>query len=231
MNNNKQIGETNRERVGRFIEAGVLMEDPSSVYISEETVIASGTTLLPGVLLRGKTIIGAGCTIGPNTQIDSCTVGNNTTVNASQLYESRIGNDVNIGPFAHIRPNCNVGDRVRIGNFVEIKNSNIGSDTNICHLTYVGDSDVGSRVNFGCGTVTVNYDGTKKHRTKIADHVFIGCNSNLIAPVELCEHAYIAAGSTITDTVPEASLAIARARQVNKKDWTRHKGKDTSSKK
>ena len=126
---------------------------------------------------------------------------------------------VKIGPFAYIRPNCHVGENVKVGDFVELKNSTIGAGTKISHLTYVGDSDVGERVNFGCGTVTVNYDGFTKFRTTIGDDAFIGCNTNLVAPVKVGDGAYTAAGSTITDDVPGDSLAIARTRQTVKKQW------------
>jgi len=131
-----------------------------------------------------------------------------------------------VGPFAYIRPGCHVGKGVKVGDFVELKNSTIGDGTKISHLTYVGDTDAGAHINFGCGTVTVNYDGEKKFRTTIGDHAFIGCNTNLVAPVTVGEGAYTAAGSTITDDVPADSLAIARDRQIVKKQWAakRRKG-------
>ncbi len=135
-----------------------------------------------------------------------------------------MGSGVTVGPFAYVRPNSVIGDRVKLGDFVEIKNSRIGDGTKVAHLTYVGDSDVGKNVNFGCGTVTVNYDRAKKHRTVIEDDAFIGCNTNLVAPVTVGRGAYTAAGSTVTDDVPPQALAVARARQTNKRDWaSRHK--------
>ncbi len=139
-----------------------------------------------------------------------------------------MGSDTTIGPFAHLRPDTHIGDHIRIGNFVELKNAQIDDDTKVSHLTYVGDSVVGKKVNFGCGVVTVNYDGDKKHITTICDDVFVGCNSNLVAPITIRSHSYIAAGSTITDEVGEGQLAIARAKQVNKEGWVkkrREKGK------
>ena len=140
---------------------------------------------------------------------------------------SSVDNDTTVGPYAYIRPDCHIGKNVKIGDFVEVKNSTIGDGTKISHLTYVGDSDVGKNINFGCGTVTVNYDRVHKSRTVIDDNAFIGCNTNLIAPVHVGEGAYIAAGSTVTDDVPPAALAIARARQQNKRDWAnRHKLKE-----
>ena len=135
-----------------------------------------------------------------------------------------MGSGVTVGPFAYVRPNSVIGDRVKLGDFVEIKNSRIGDGTKVAHLTYVGDSDVGKNVNFGCGTVTVNYDRAKKHRTVIEDDAFIGCNTDLVAPVTVGRGAYTAAGSTVTDDVPPQALAVARARQTNKRDWaSRHK--------
>ena len=159
--------------------------------------------------------------------IHNAKVGDNTVVNASQIYNSTVGFDTHVGPFAYIRPGCAVGNNVKVGDFVELKNSVIDDGTKISHLTYVGDSDVGKNVNFGCGTVTVNYDRAKKHRTTIGNDAFIGCNTNLIAPVTVGDGAYTAAGSTITDDIPSMALAIARARQTNKKDWAaRHKLKE-----
>lgn len=156
--------------------------DPSHCYVGPRVKVGEGTVLLPGTILRGETIIGRDCEVGPNAMVRDCTVGDGVTINASQLNESTIGDGVKIGPFAYIRPNCHVGPGVKVGDFVELKNSTIGEGTKISHLTYVGDSDVGGHVNFGCGTVTVNYDGTSKFRTVIGDHAFIGCNTNLVAP-------------------------------------------------
>jgi len=207
------------ERVAALIEAGVQVLDPTTVYIDGEVTVGKGTLLLPGTVLRGKTVIGENCEIGPNTMIRDCTIGSGVVVNASQLNESVVEDEAKIGPFAYVRPHCHVGKGVKVGDFVELKNSQIGDGTKISHLTYVGDSDVGSGVNFGCGTVTVNYDGITKYRTTIGDHAFIGCNTNLVAPVKVGDGAYTAAGSTITEDVPADSLAIARSMQVVKKQW------------
>ena len=130
-----------------------------------------------------------------------------------------MGKFTSVGPFAYIRPNCTIGDHIKLGDFVEVKNSVIGDGTKVSHLTYIGDSDVGRNCNFGCGTVTVNYDRVKKYRTTIGDDCFIGCNTNLVAPVTLGDGAYTAAGTTVTDNVPSQALAIGRARQSNKRDW------------
>lgn len=205
----------------RLIDAGVLILDTSAVYIDPRVKIGAGTTLLPGTILRGRTVIGENCEIGPNSMICDCVIGDSTTVNASQVNESSVGRNTKIGPFAYVRPGCVIGDEIKVGDFVEVKNSTLGSGTKISHLTYVGDSDVGSHVNFGCGTVTVNYDGQAKYRCHIGDHAFLGCNTNLVAPVHVGDGAYTAAGSTITSDVPDDALGVARARQRNLSDWSK----------
>ena len=203
----------------RHMAGGVRILDPGAVYVDPRVTIGRGTQLLPGTILRGRTTIGRDCEIGPNTMIRDCTVGDCTEVNASQMTESCVGNHTSVGPFAYLRPNSRVGDHVKVGDFVEVKNSVIGNGTKISHLTYVGDSDVGEKVNFGCGTVTTNYDGHRKYRCTIGDNAFIGCNTNLVAPVTLGEGAYTAAGSTITKDVPADALALARTPQVVKEGW------------
>jgi len=205
--------------VQRLADSGVNVVDPSSTYVDPRCRVAEGVTILPGTILRGKTVIGRGCEIGPNAMIRDCVIGEETAVNASQLNESTVGSHTTVGPFAYVRPNCTIGDHCRVGDFVEVKNSVIGNGTKISHLTYVGDSDVGEKVNFGCGTVTTNYDGNRKSRCTIGDDVFLGCNTNLVAPVTVGDRAYTAAGSTITEDVPADALAIAREKQVNKEGW------------
>lgn len=205
--------------VARLVRAGADVTDPDAIYVGPNVKVGKGTVLLPGTILRGKTVIGENCEIGPNSTVRDCVIGDRVSVNASQINESSVGSDTSVGPFAYIRPGCRVGSNAKVGDFVELKNSSIGNDTKISHLTYVGDSDVGRHVNFGCGTVTVNYDGHSKSRTVIGDDAFIGCNTNLIAPVKVGSGAYTAAGSTITDDVPADSLAIARSAQVNKRQW------------
>ena len=202
-----------------LLAAGVRMMDPSTVYVEESVTVGPGTLLLPGTILRGKTAVGAGCEIGPNTMLVDCTVGDHVTINSSQCNESTIDSGAHVGPFAYIRPGCHVGADVKVGDFVELKNSTIGDGTKISHLTYVGDADVGKQVNFGCGTVLVNYDGNRKYRSTIGDHCFIGCNTNLVSAVHSGDGAYSAAGSTITQDVSPDALAIARARQVEKPGW------------
>ena len=198
---------------------GVTVIDPNNTYVDPRCAVAPGVTLLPGTILRGGTVIGRDCEIGPNSMIRDCHVGADTTVNASQLNESVIGSHTTVGPFAYVRPGCTVGDHCRIGDFVELKNSKLDDGTKVSHLTYVGDSDIGKRVNFGCGTVTTNYNGLKKFRCTVGDDVFLGCNTNLIAPVTIGDGAYTAAGSTIDRDVPAGALAVARARQENKPGW------------
>ncbi len=198
---------------------GVTVIDPENTYVDPRCAVAPGVTLLPGTILRGGTVIGKGCEIGPNSMIRDCVVGEDTTVNASQLNESTIGSHTTVGPFTYVRPGCTVGDHCRIGDFVELKNSRLDDGTKVSHLTYVGDSDIGKRVNFGCGTVTTNYNGLKKFRCTVGDDVFLGCNTNLIAPVTIGDGAYTAAGSTIDKDVPAGALAVARARQENKPGW------------
>lgn len=205
--------------VDQMIAQGVCVMDPHTTYIDPRVRVGAGTVILPGTILRGDTVIGKDCEIGPNSVVDSCRVGDGTVVNASQINESTVGSRTKIGPFAYVRPGCVIGDEIKVGDFVEVKNSTLGNGTKISHLTYVGDSDVGEHVNFGCGTVTVNFDGKDKYRCTIGDHVFLGCNTNLVAPVAVGTGAYTAAGSTITEDVPEGDLGIARTRQSNLPQW------------
>ena len=205
----------------RHMDSGVEIVCADGVMIAPDVVIGQDTTILPGTILKGKTVIGKNCVIGPNTVIEDSFVGDGCCINACQIEQSRLDERIKIGPFTHVRPNSHLKAGVKIGNFVEVKNSVIDENTAVAHLTYVGDSDVGKNVNFGCGTVTVNFDGRAKYRTVIGDDCFIGCNSNLIAPVEIGAGSYVAAGSTITDPVPDDALAIARARQVLKPGWAK----------
>lgn len=204
-----------------MVAAGVNILDANNTYIDPRVKIGAGTMILPGTIIRGETVIGENCEIGPGSVVNDCTVGDGSVVNASQINESVVGCRTKIGPFAYVRPGCTIGDDIKVGDFVEVKNSTLGNGTKISHLTYVGDSDVGERVNFGCGTVTVNYDGKKKYRCTIGNDVFLGCNTNLVAPVTVENGAYTAAGSTITETVPAGDLGIARERQTNLPGWAK----------
>ncbi|MFD1066922.1 bifunctional UDP-N-acetylglucosamine diphosphorylase/glucosamine-1-phosphate N-acetyltransferase GlmU [Oceanobacillus locisalsi] len=200
---------------------GVTIEDPDHTYIGPDVDIAADVYLHPGTILKGETSIASGSEIGPHTEIRDCEVGEDTKVRFSVALDSRIGNRVNIGPYAHIRPASNVGNDTKIGNFVELKKTELGDNSKVSHLSYVGDASVGERVNVGCGTITVNYDGKNKFLTTIEDDSFIGCNSNLIAPVTVGKGAYVAAGSTITNDVPDEALSIARSKQANKEGYAK----------
>lgn len=223
INDRMQLAEAEaimqKRLIREHIKNGVTFVLPDTTIVEDGVEIGNDTIIYPNVYIKTGTKIGSGCSIGSGTQITKSEIADNVTIQSSVLLECSVGEGTTVGPFAYLRPNTHVGKGARIGDFVELKNSEIGDGTKVSHLTYVGDSDVGKRVNFGCGTVTVNYDGKKKYRTKIGDDCFIGCNTNLVAPVEVMDGGYTAAGSTITDTVPENALAIARARQVNKESW------------
>lgn len=202
-----------------WMEQGVTMIDPDTSYIHKDVIIGQDTIIYPGTQIEGSTIIGSNCIIGAHSKIVSSTIEDDVEIQFSTILESSVKNNAKIGPYAYIRPYCVIGENVKIGDFVEVKNSSIGKDSKASHLTYIGDAEVGEDVNIGCGVVFVNYDGHKKHKTIVRDHVFVGCNVNLVAPVEVKEGSYVAAGSTITDEVPPNSLAIARSKQVNKEGW------------
>ena len=215
-----QAEELMRARINeRHMRNGVTIINPASTHISSEAIIGSDTIIKPGTIIEGKTVIGEDCIIGPNSHIINTTIGERTTIHSSVLIDSTVGNDTAVGPFAHLRPESSLGDKVKIGNFVEVKKSSLGNNSKVSHLSYIGDAEVGQNVNIGCGTITVNYDGKNKFKTIIEDEVFVGCNSNLVAPVTLKEGSYVAAGSTITKEVPSEALAIARARQENKLNY------------
>lgn len=203
----------------RLMWEGVTFINPNSTYLEPGVKVGRDTTILPGCVLRGTTQIGEGCEIGPHTTISNSVIGRGTVVMHSVVTASRVGSDCHIGPFAHLRPDNHVADSVRIGNFVEVKKAEIGTGSKVSHLSYVGDALIGENVNMGAGTIIVNYDGTHKHQTVIKDRAFVGCNSNLVAPVTIGEDSFIAAGSTITKEVPPLCLAVGRARQENKEGW------------
>ena len=214
------------DNLGRWMSLGTQVLDVNTVYVDVDVEIGPGTLLLPNTILRGETVIGANCELGPNTMIRDCTLGDGCVVNASQLNESQFGNEVNIGPFAYVRPGSRVGDGCKVGDFVELKNSTLGQGTKLPHLIYVGDSDVGAHCNFGCGSITCNYDGNFKYRTTVGDNDFIGCNTNLVSPCQVGDGAYTAAGTTLTGPVPADALAIGRAEPAYKEGWAaRHRAK------
>lgn len=222
-NDRKQLNDLNtimrRNINDKHLLNGVDIPCTDGVIIGKDVKIGGSTVILPNTIIIGNTVIGDGCTIGPNTYIDNSQIGDNVILDNCKILDSTVESDVDAGPFVKVRANSVLKKGVHIGNFVEVKNSIMGEGSKSAHLTYIGDSDVGSDVNFGCGTVTCNYDGKNKYRCKIGDGAFIGCNTNLIAPVEVGDKAYIAAGSTITDSIPENALSIARARQVIKENW------------
>lgn len=202
---------------------GVDIPCTDGVMIGRDVQIGKGTRILPNTIILGDTKIGENCVIGPNSWVADSVIGNGVVLDNCKITDSTIEDGVDCGPFVKVRASSLLKKDVHIGNFVEVKNSIVGEGTKSAHLTYIGDSDVGAGVNFGCGTVTCNYDGKVKSRCTIGDGAFIGCNTNLIAPVEVGEKAYIAAGSTITDDIPSDALSIARAKQVNKEGWVKEK--------
>ena len=202
-----------------LMENGVTIMDPDSTFIDADVTVGRDTVIYPFTWLEGETHIGENCTLGPSSRFSDTVMGNGVTAQFVYAHECEIADGVTMGPYVHIRPNTKLSPKVKIGNFVEVKNSNIGDGTKLPHLSYIGDCDMGAGVNMGCGTITVNYDGKKKYRTVIGDKAFVGCNSNLVAPVTIGDGAYIAAGSTITKEVPPSDLAVARAHQKNIAGW------------
>lgn len=199
--------------------SGVSMVNPETITIGHNVIIEEGVWVYPNTSIIGNSIIKKGAIIGPNTEVRDSFIDEEAEIRHSLVIESRVGKKTTVGPFAHLRGHANIGDHNRIGNFVEVKNSTTAQDTKAAHLAYIGDSEVGERVNFGCGSITVNYDGVKKHKTIIGNDVFIGCNVNMIAPIEISDNVFIAAGSTVTKDIPKGSLAIARNQQINKEDY------------
>jgi bifunctional UDP-N-acetylglucosamine pyrophosphorylase/glucosamine-1-phosphate N-acetyltransferase len=217
------INETARARViGELLTQGADIPFPGQVVAGPEVVVGANTRLLPGTILKGKTIIGEGCEIGPNSVLTDAVLGDDCKVSSSHIQSSSLGNGVTVGPMSNIRPGCVIGHNVKIGNFVDLKNAAVGDGASLAHLTYVGDSEVGRNCNIGCGVVTVNYDGKNKHKTVISDGAFIGCNVNLVAPVKIGEGAFCAAGTTVTEDVPKEALVIGRCRQTVKEGFNQN---------
>lgn len=228
VNSRVQLSEAEtvmRKRINhKHMVNGVTFIDCESTYIDVDVEIGHDTIIYPGCVIQGNTTIKEECTLYSNSRICNSVIESGVIVENSVILESHIGEGTTVGPFAYIRPESKIGKSARIGDFVEIKKSTIGDNTKVSHLTYIGDAEVGSKCNFGCGTVVVNYDGQKKQKTIIGNNSFIGCNTNLISPVKVNDNTYIAAGSTITKEVPEGSLAIARSKQINKEGWLDKKG-------
>ncbi len=202
-----------------LMESGVTIMDPDSTFIDADVTVGRDTVIYPFTWLEGDTHVGENCTLGPSSRFSDAIIGSGVTAQFVYAHSCEMADGVTMGPYVHIRPNTKLAAKVKIGNFVEVKNSNIGLGTKLPHLSYIGDCDMGGGVNMGCGTITVNYDGKKKYRTVIGDNAFVGCNSNLVAPVTIGDGAYVAAGSTITKEVPPSDLAVARARQKNIAGW------------
>ncbi len=212
-----------RRVIDRHLENGVEFICTDGVIISPDAEIAPGAKILPGTQLWGHCKIGACSVIGPNCQLRDTEVGEKSVLNSVVANNASVGSDCSIGPFVQLRPGAALADHVHVGDFVEIKNSNIGAGSAVAHFNYVGDSDVGKNVNFGCGAVTANYDGTNKARCEISDNAFIGCNTNLVAPVKIGNAAYTAAGSTVTKDVPDGALVIERAQQQIREGYSEKK--------
>jgi bifunctional UDP-N-acetylglucosamine pyrophosphorylase/glucosamine-1-phosphate N-acetyltransferase len=230
INTKQQLAEAqrimNRRNVNRLMDQGAIIDDPATTYVDSEVTVGADTRIMPGTFLEGSTIIGENNLIGPGSRVINCTIGHRNHIQYSVITDSDIGDGCRIGPFAHIRPGSSIHSDVRIGNFVEIKNTTMDDGSKASHLSYLGDGQVGKGVNIGCGVIFVNYDGRHKHRTIIEDGAFVGCNANLVAPVTIKKGAYIAAGSTITSDVQEYCLGIERGRQAEIKDWVKRKGLD-----
>lgn len=216
-----RITDSLRRRILNFhASKGVLITDYKNVYIDCDAVIERGAVIEPYNFIKGKTIIKADAHIMPNNYIENCIIGSGARVDSSRLYSSIVGNETKVGPFAYIRPNSVIGKECRIGDFVELKNCVIGDGCKVSHLSYIGDAELGAECNVGCGVVFANYDGKNKFKSVVGNRVFIGSNANIVAPVHIADHAFIAAGSTVTDEVPAEALAIARARQRNIPHWS-----------
>lgn len=223
----KEYNEKKEKRLSinlKHLENGVEFIDIDNAYIDEEVTIGSGTLIGPCTIIKGETVIGKDCIITQNSRIENSNIGDRVNIDSSVIIDSSIGDETKVGPFAYLRPNSKIGKNCRIGDFVEVKNSSIGDGSKASHLTYIGDGDVGCDVNIGCGVVFVNYDGTNKQRSTIEDGAFIGCNTNLIAPVTVGESAYIAAGTTVSRNVPSDALCIGRTKERNLEGWAREKG-------
>lgn len=229
VNSRVQLAEAERIMRKRINEklmlSGTTIINPENTYIADDVQIGEDTVIFPGVVIEGKSVIGSECVIGQNTRIVNSKIGNNVEIQSSTIIDSSIDDNTTVGPYAYLRPNSILGKNVKIGDFVEVKNSTIGDFSKASHLAYIGDAEVRSNVNIGCGVIFANYDGKNKHKTIVEDNAFIGSNSNLVAPVIVKENGFVAAGSTITKEVPNGALAIARSRQVNKEGWRDKKNK------
>lgn len=224
MNEYKQRKDKWRKIAEKHIDAGVDIFDIDNVYIDEDVRIGEGTVIGPCVRLEGSTVIGKNCKIEQNSRIANATIGDDVSIDNSVILDSSVGSNTSVGPFAYIRPGSTIGEACKVGDFVEVKNASMGNGSKSAHLTYIGDADIGENVNLGCGVVFVNYDGKNKHRSTVGDGCFIGCNVNLVSPVDVGDGAYIAAGSTVTKDIPKNALSVGRARQKNIENWATQRG-------
>jgi bifunctional UDP-N-acetylglucosamine pyrophosphorylase/glucosamine-1-phosphate N-acetyltransferase len=213
-----------KRKIEELLRGGVILSDPDSLHVDPEVSVGAGTRIHPWVLLEGDTVIGRGAVIGSFTHVVRSTLGAGTVVlDHCFIRESRIGRNVQIGPFSHLRPHSDVGAEAKVGNFVELKNTKLGPGAKAPHLSYLGDASIGKNSNVGAGTITCNYDGVRKHRTVIGDGAFIGSDVQLVAPVVVGKGAYVAAGSCIVEDVPPRALALARSRQTVKLGWAKRR--------
>lgn len=208
----------------KHMENGVRFIDLRAAYIDEGVQIGIGTVIYPCVTLEGNVTIGEDCIIGQNSRIVDSQIGDGVEIQSSVILESAVGNKTSVGPFAYIRPGSKIGSECKVGDFVEVKNSTMDDGAKAAHLTYIGDADIGKKVNLGCGVVFVNFDGRDKYRSTVGDGSFIGCNANIVSPITVGEGAYVAAGSTVTEDVPGDALYIARSRGRLLENWVKNKG-------
>ncbi len=209
-----------------LMDSGVTIEDPDTTFIGPDVRIEAGVTVKPFTFIYGKTEISSGSTVGPYTTILDCKIGRKSSVISSDCNGAVIGENCSIGPFSRLRPGTVIENNVKVGNYVEVKNSHLFDNVKAQHLTYLGDATVGENTNVGAGTITCNYDGVKKNQTFIGKNAFIGSNTALVAPITIGDNAFVGAGSTITEDVPPNALALGRARQVNKEDWVKRRKSD-----
>jgi bifunctional UDP-N-acetylglucosamine pyrophosphorylase/glucosamine-1-phosphate N-acetyltransferase len=223
VNDRAQLAEAatvlRRRHLTRLLHDGVTVVDPAATWVDVDVTVGRDTVLLPGTMLERGTRVGASCEVGPNSRLVACEVGDGATVTASHATEAVVGAGATVGPFAHLRPGTRLGVDTKAGAFTELKQVTLGDRSKVPHLAYLGDAEVGRDVNIACGVITVNYDGRTKSRTVVGDGAFVGCDSSLVAPVTIGAGAYVAAGSVVTDDVPDDALAIARSRQVVKPGW------------
>lgn len=217
---NEEEGKYKKSNVDKLIECGVVIEDPNTTFVSNETTVEAGTVIRPNTIIDGESHIGKNNIIGPNTYLSNMDIGEGNTVIMSHLVDSKIGDNNQVGPFTRMRGHALVEKNSRVGNFVELKGAHLKEGSKSAHLTYLGDCEIGERTNIGCGTITANYDGFNKSRTTIGKDVFIGSGSILIAPISVEDEAFVAAGAVLTKDVRKDELAIARAKQENKPGYS-----------